>query len=791
MKKIFYAFIFLTCTSLQAQQQSFDNDWLFYRGDTAAASDPAFNDKAWRHIDLPHDWGIEDLPGTSSPFSPDAVSGVSGGFTTGGTGWYRKAFMVNAADVHKPLYLQFDGVYMNADVWVNGRHLGCHPYGYTSFWLNLAGCVKAGVNTVAVKVQNEGKNSRWYSGSGIYRHVWLRRAAPVHIAPWGVAVTTPKVSEAEATVAAKTEVLNTSGKAVPVQLVTTLYTADNVVAGKVVSKETIGTAGGQIIAQQLVVKQPALWSLANPVLYHAVTEVSVNGQRTDVFTTQVGIRSISFDAANGFRLNGQTVKLKGGCVHHDNGALGSKAYDRAEERRVQLLKASGFNAIRCAHNPPSPAFLDACDREGMLVIDEAFDMWNEKKNKQDYHLYFNDWWQRDVESMVKRDRNHPSIIMWSTGNEIPDRDKPEVVMVAKMLADYVRSLDGTRAVTCGVNGIEENKDPFIASLDVAGYNYARDKYESDHERLPRRVMFATESFPKEAFEYWREVEKLNCVIGDFVWTAFDHIGEAGIGWLGYPQNKNFYPWNLAYCGDIDICGWKRPQSYYRDAVWKADKLALFVECPVRTFPQVNPKPEVWSKWDWKDMQDSWQWDAFKDSVLTVTAYSSCEEVELYLNGRSLGKRSTDTSHHLEGSWQVSYQPGQLKVVGYAHGQPVAESVLQTAGAAEALHLHADRSILQGDNQDLSYITVELTDKDGNRHTQAENLLSFELEGPGSIVGVSNANPTSTESFQGLQRKAWRGRCMVIVKAGKVPGKLVLRVKSEGLTGAETEIVIQK
>ncbi|SIT34160.1 beta-galactosidase [Filimonas lacunae] len=791
MKKIIYLFAILTASVAQAQNNAlFDEGWLFYRGDTANAQEPKLNDKSWRTLNLPHDWSMEDLPGTGSPFSPDAISGVSGGFTTGGTGWYRKRFTVNATDIHKQLYLQFDGVYMNADVWLNGVHLGCHPYGYTSFWFNLAGKVKAGENVLAVRVNNEGKNSRWYSGSGIYRHVWLRAAAPVHIAQWGTVITTPQVSAENATVAVKVDVINKTAKASQVQVVATLYAPDRKVAGKATITQRIANEGKQVFSLQVPVQHPQLWNTDNPVLYTAVTEVLLNGQRTDASTIPVGIRSITYDAVKGFCVNGKMIKLQGGCVHHDNGALGAKALDRAEERRVQLLKASGFNAIRCSHNPPSPAFLDACDREGMLVIDEAFDMWGDKKNKQDYHLYFKDWWQRDVESMLYRDRNHPSIVMWSTGNEIPNRDKPEVVMVAKMLADHIRSIDNTRPVTCGVNGIEENEDPFIASLDIAGYNYARDKYEYDHQRLPQRVMFATESFAKEAFEYWREVQKHSWVIGDFVWTAFDHIGEASIGWLGYPQNKNFYPWNLAYCGDIDICGWKRPQSYYRDAVWKPNQLSLFVECPVRSFPQVNPKPEVWSKWDWKDVQDSWQWDRFKDSLLTVAAYSSCEEVELFLNDQSLGKKATDTSHHLEASWQVAYRPGVLKAVGYTAGVKVAESLLQTAGEVTSLRLTADRDTIMANNQDLSYITVELTDAKGVRHTQADNALHFSIEGPATIVAVSNANPASLESFQQPQRKAWRGRCQVVIQAGRQKGLVTIRAKGAGVQEGVATIVVR-
>ncbi|HWJ28157.1 MAG TPA: glycoside hydrolase family 2 TIM barrel-domain containing protein, partial [Flavisolibacter sp.] len=353
-------------------------------------------------------------------------------------------------------------------------------------------------------------------------------------------------------------------------------------------------------------------------------------------------------------------------------------YDRAEERRVEILKSNGFNAIRCAHNPPSPAFLEACDRLGMLVIDEAFDMWRQGKNVDDYHLYFDDWWQKDIESMVYRDRNHPSVIMWSIGNEIPNRDKPEVAAVAKKLADHIRSVEPTRAITCGVNGIEENKDPFFSALDVAGYNYGKDKYESDHQRLPKRVMFATESLPFEAFDYWAGVTDHDWVIGDFVWTAFDYIGEASLGWLGYPQKANFYPWNLAYCGDIDICGWKRPQSYYRDALWKKDQLSLFVKPPKPSY-DTNANKASWSHWEWRDAVSDWNWKGYEKKPLQVEIYSSCEEVELFLNGRSLGRKETNRSNKFMAIWEVPYQAGMLKAVGYTGNQQKAVAELHTAG----------------------------------------------------------------------------------------------------------------
>ncbi|MDT5155703.1 MAG: beta-galactosidase [Acidobacteriota bacterium] len=765
----------------------FDADWRFHRGGAQGAESPDFDDSGWRRLDLPHDWSIEDLPGTRSPFDPEAISQVSGGFTTGGTGWYRKTFNVPAEAKGKRIVIQFDGVYMNADLWLNGQPLGSHPYGYTSFWFDLTDKVKfGGANTLAVKVKNEGENSRWYSGSGIYRHVWLKTLEPVHVAQWGTYVTTPEVGASSAKVNAKTKVMNESDSTARIKLITRIVDAAGAEGAKVESSQTVEAKAAYEFDQDAAIKSPALWSPDSPALYTAVTEVYRDGQLTDRAETRFGVRTISFDAARGFLFNGQPLKLKGGCLHHDNGPVGARAYDRAEERRVELLKAAGFNALRLAHNPPSPAFLAACDRLGMLVIDEAFDMWRDGKNPHDYHLFFDEWWQRDVESMVVRDRNHPSVVMWSTGNEIPNRNKPEVVKTAKALADYVRRLDPTRPVTSAVNDMGEDKDPYFATLDLAGYNYMKDKYDADHRRVSRRVMVATESFPLEAFDYWMGVVDHPYVVGDFVWTAFDYIGEASIGWRGYWQEHNFYPWTLAYCGDIDICGWKRPQSFYRDALWKKDQVSVFVKPPRPSFDP-NPKRQSWSKWHWFDVAADWNWKGYENKPLEVNVYSSCEEVELFLNGRSLGRKPTNRSTELTARWNVPYQAGVLKAVGYDAGKQAGSAELRTAGEPARITLSADRSDIKADGEDLSYITVELTDARGVRNPKAENLVRFSVEGPGTIVAVGNANPVSTESYQQPQRKAWQGRCLLVLKSERRAGRVVIRASTQGLAPATLAI----
>lgn len=786
------ATLLITCGPLVAQQAVssghtaprekilFDMDWLFHRGGAQGADQPDYKDAGWRRIDLPHDWSIEDLPGTMSPFDSNAINQVMEGFTTGGLGWYRKAFTVPGSEAGKRIWIQFDGIYMNASIWLNGTHLGDHPYGYTSFSYDITDQVKIGQrNVLAIQVKNNGQNSRWYSGSGIYRHVWLSFVDPVHVAHWGVDITTPEADADHGSIHIKTTVSNQTKAVKRVRLVTHILDPEGREVAKVSGDVDVRADSTVVFDQHTAVAHPALWSVDAPNRYTAVSEVYQDGQLSDRLATRFGIRTISFDAEHGFRLNGKTLKLKGGCFHIDNGPLGTKSYDRAEVRRVALMKASGFNAIRCSHNPPAPAFLDACDSLGVLVIDEAFDMWEDGKTPYDYHLYFDQWWKRDLESMLFRDRNHPSIIMWSIGNEIPYMGTERVDSVAKCLADEVRRIDSSRPVTAAVNSVSKVMDRFFSALDVCGYNYAWDQYVADHQRVPDRVMFATESFPLDAFDYWMAVRDHPWVIGDFVWTGFDYIGEASIGWRGYPQNRDFYPWTLAYCGDIDICGWKRPQSYYRDALWKADQLSVFVKPPKPSFP-VNPDKAAWSKWNWDDVVADWNWQGNAGKPFDVVVYSSCPEVELFLNGKSLGKKPTDRSSRYMAHWTVPYEAGELKAIGYDGSKEVATSVLKTAGPPARIRLTADRSEMHADGEDLSYVTIALTDKKGVRNPKADDMVHFTIQGPGTIAGVGNSNPMSTESFQLPQRKAWMGRCLVIVKSDRKPGAITLTASVRGL-----------
>lgn len=770
----------------------FDADWRFFRGNVEQAELTGFDDSSWRLLDLPHDWSIEDIPGTNSPIDSNAIGGIDAGYLIGGTGWYRKTFMLPKDLSGKKFQLQFDGVYMNAEIWLNGEKIGIHPYGYTSFRFDITGSLLPGKeNILAVKASNEGRNSRWYSGSGIYRHVWLSVLEPVHTDPWDLFITTPQVDEKQATVSIKTTVFNETAMAEEVTLVTHILDRAGVQLVQDEKSQSIPAGAGAEFIQELLLTSPELWSPENPALYTAVSEVSnlAGGtkQMTDRLETRFGVRTVAINAKEGFLLNGKPVELKGACMHHDNGPLGSAAYDRAEERRVELMKASGYNAIRTAHNPPSPAFLDACDRLGILVMDEAFDMWREPKNPEDYHLYFDEWWQKDIESMVLRDRNHPSVVLWSIGNEIPERGKPEGYKLAQLLGDYVKQLDPSRMITSAVNSVTLDKDPYFATLDVSGYNYALDNYVKDHKRLPDRIIVSTESFPLEAFEYWMAAVDFPWVIGDFVWTGYDYLGEASIGWLGYPHEGSFFPWTHAYCGDIDICGFKRAPSYYRDVLWgDGNEVFIFVKPPVPSFP-LNQKKEIWSKWEWQDVVAGWNWEGSEGKALNIEVYCSSPEVELFLNQKSLGRKKTNRENKWIAAYQVPYEPGILSAKGYNGSTEVTSWELKTAEEPLKIALTADRTSIKADGQDLSYIIVELLDVNGVRNPVATNLVNFEIEGPGTIVAVGSSNPMGSESFQQPLRRAWQGRCLVVVKAGKTPGDIKLKASSDGLEQAEIVI----
>lgn len=777
---------------------SFDKDWRFQLAEepTALWSEwqrPEFDDQSWRRLDLPHDWSIELPRGLSGP------SGPEGGHFVGGVGWYRKRFTVPESRRGKRVALRFEGVFKNAEFWMNGRYVERHPYGYSSFTLDLTRYIAVGEeNLLAVRVDTSApKHSRWYSGSGIYRHVWLLVSDRVHIAEGGLYVTTPEILPQSAVVRLETTVVNESevAKAVTVRWV---------VRGPAGEQCGVREAQGEIAAGEshaftegMTVEKPSPWSPEQPSLYRVEAEVRAGEEVLDAEVTSFGIRSIEFSAAEGFLLNGEPITMRGGCVHHDCGPLGSISIDRAEERKVEVLKASGFNAVRCAHNPPAPAFLDACDRLGMLVIDEAFDNWRERATPNDNHLVFDDWWQRDLDSMVLRDRNHPSIVLWSIGNEVKEARLPWGPELAGRLAARVRSLDATRPVTCAVNDWPEweQVDDFFAELDVCGYNYLVKRYEEDHARRPERIIVATETFASQAYEYWRAAERLPYVVGDFIWTALDYLGESGIGasWVeggeDAPVQPNWlpdWPWHQAYCGDIDICGWKRPQSYYRDLLWgSSDALYIGVHAPTPDGKRVTRMG-----WGWPDVQASWTWPGLEGRALQVDVYCSCEEVELLLDGKPVGKKTVTDEDRLMGTFQVPYAAGELTAVGYRGGAKVAERALVTCGPAQGLRLTADRNPIWADANDLAYVTVEAVDAAGRPVPTADHVVQFAAEGRGHLAALGSSNPRHTEAYRGERHRLFRGRCLAIVRPDEQAGAIRLRAEADGLEPAEIIITTE-
>ncbi len=789
----------------RSRDQSFDAGWRFLRADAPGAESPAFDDSAWRTLDVPHDWSIEDLPAADAAASDQSATnrvgpfdrkqskgGNATGYVVGGTGWYRKHFTLAATDAKKLVAARFDGVYMNADFWINGQPLGNHPYGYTSFEFDLTPHLKpAGQeNVLAVRVRNDGKNSRWYSGSGIYRHTWLTVTEPVHVPTWGVFVTTPEVSKDKAVVKITSEVSNASrAKANVVVRVRVLD-----VTGKTVttteSKLRLSANETRPVEQTLEVRSPKLWSPDSPELYSAEVEIVAGRKTVDAVSTPFGIRKIEVDAERGFRVNGQMLKLKGGCVHHDNGPLGAAAIDRAEERRVELLKANGYNAIRTSHNPPSPAFLDACDRLGMLVVDEAFDCWEQSKNPQDYHRNFKDWSDRDIAAMVRRDRNHPSVVIWSIGNEIPEQYRTNAILIQKRLRDAVRSHDSTRPVTqaaCNDWGqVTRNwdtlSDPAFLHLDVGGYNYLPQKYESDHARHPERVILGTESYPKDFFEYWSLVEKHPYVIGDFVWTALDYLGESGIGHRVLSSDKDpffmSWPWFNAWCGDLDICGFKKPQSFYRDVVWRRSPIEMAVHAPIPAGVS-----ERVSAWGWPDETQSWNWAGQESKPLEVTVYSRCETVRLELNGQVIGEKPVSEATKLTVKFDVPYAPGELRALGLINGKVAAQTTLTTSGTPKRLKLVADRTNIRADRNDLSYVTVEVVDANGRRVPNAEVPVRFTVSGAGELAAQASAVPNEPASFRLPVRTTYQGRCLVILRPQGGSGTITLKAEADGVKSA--------
>ncbi|HEY6956498.1 MAG TPA: glycoside hydrolase family 2 TIM barrel-domain containing protein [Flavisolibacter sp.] len=783
--------------SLSAQHKtrvSFNNDWKFKLDSVGSFSDASANDASWRTLNLPHDWSVE------GKFDKNAPAGTGGGALPGGLGWYRKTFTIPATQKGKAIFIEFDGVYRNSEVFINGHSLGIRPYGYSSFQYDLTPYLNYGndKNVIAVKVDNSRQpNSRWYSGSGIYRNVWLTTLNKSHINNWGTYVTTPQVNTNEATVNIQTNVVTTGDS--PAVLETTIYDA----AGNTVASAS--SPATSEVSQSLRLSQPKLWSIERPYLYKAVSRLKSGSSVLDTYTTTLGVRSFNFDREKGFSLNGKPVKLLGVCDHHDLGALGAAINTRAIERQLQILKGMGCNSIRTSHNPPAPELLDLCDKMGFVVMDEAFDMWAKAKTKYDYSNDWDQWHAKDLADFITRDRNHPSVVIWSIGNEIleqwGDEKKGDTSgrPIARELAGIVRSLDATRPITTANNNpTPSNHIIQSGALDLIGYNYSHNNWKNFLSDFPGGKMIVTEStsaletrghydlVPFDSIRRWpsrwdkefkegnpdltvsaydhvsapwgstheesiKPLLKYDHVSGMYIWTGFDYIGE-----------PTPYPWpaRSSYFGIIDLAGFPKDVYYLYQSV--------FTNKPVL---------HLYPHWNWKR----------GDTVDVIAYYNNADAVELFLNGRSLGKQSKQ-GDGLHVKWRVPFTPGTLRAVSIKNGKTVLTQEVKTAGEPYKLVLKADRSTINADGKDLSFVEVDVVDKNGVLVPDANNLVKFSVSGQGFIAGVDSGDPVSMESFKGKEHTALNGKALCILQSNGKKGTIMLTASADGLQSQTIQVV---
>lgn len=809
-----------------ARNRLFNAGWQFVRDSVAGAELPGYDDSNWLTVDLPHDFSLMNLPGGDTdeqmgPFAKHSPGGNDTGHVLGGTGWYRKTFTTDERDNGKTFVLHFDGVYMESEVWVNGQKIGVHKNGYTPFFYNITSMLnKPGQkNVIAVKADNIGKNSRWYTGSGIYRNVHLVVTNPVYVPLWGAYITTPQVSVNAAQVNVTLSIRNDE----PADAITQFAIRILDKTGKAVAhtEETINLTAlsDYTLEKQLTVNHPQLWSVDCPDLYNAEITLKRNGRVADVYQQPFGIRTLEFSATKGFLLNGQPLLLKGACLHHDNGFLGAAAIERAEYRRVALLKENGYNAIRCSHNPPSEAFLNACDALGILVIDEFTDMWNSYKNPNDYSRFFDEHWEADLTDMMLRDRNHPSIIMWSIGNEIPKKSVAEGTRIGRQLVEKVKQLDATRAVTEGVpsfliHGGWKNTKDYFALLDVCGYNYMLSVYESDHQRYPNRIMYGSESYPGEAYEYWKAVEEHPYVIGDFVWTAMDYIGEVSVASAKYVKEKNTrylqnrdgipegtdpdllfdmmakfsgskWPEYLSWCGDLDIIGEKKPQGRYRDVLWDRSVVEMNIHEPIPAgfIEELSP-------WGWPREWASWNWDGNEGQPLQVRVFTKAPQVRLELNGQTVGEKTLSQADAYTAVFDVPYQPGTLTAVALVNGKEIGRKALTTTGAPASVKLTTDRQTITANRNDLAFVKIEITDKDGLVVPVDDIKVEVTVTGGGELVASGNADPAGIASANKPVLNVFRGQAQAVIRPFEKQGDITVSVKAEGLNASLLQIQVK-
>lgn len=807
--------------------------WRFAKGDDPGRALPGYDDASWEEVLVPHDWAISgafdrahDLQRTKIIENGEQVeydhTGRTGGLPHIGVAWYRLRLDIPAAWQGKRIFLEFDGVMSNSSVYVNGAHAGSWPYGYSSFAFEVTDHVRpGGENLVAVRVDNKPFASRWYPGAGIYRNVRLVAVDPVHVAHWGVYITTPEVTAGEAQVRLRTTLQNQSGKEQDVTLRSEILSPQGEVVAVAESSQRVRAGGCCTFDQAATVPRPELWDLESPRLYHARSIVLAGGEVRDVQLTRFGIRTLRFDKDEGFFLNGRRVKFQGVCMHHDLGALGAAVNRRAIERQLEILKEMGCNAIRTAHNPPAPELLDLCDEMGFLVIDEAFDEWSAKKMRNGYHLLFAEWAERDLRAMIKRDRNHPSVILWSIGNEVPNQAKDDGGDVARYLVAICKDEDPTRPVTAGLSHPDGPvRNGLADALDVVGWNYKCHLYEKYRDEHPHWILYGSEtestvstrgeyylpvvdtrtekrpSYQCTAYDvsaaYWGYTpeyefaaqEDLPYLLGQFTWTGFDYLGEPT------PYDAE-WPSRSSYFGIVDLCGFPKDRYYLYRSQWRKDEPTLHL------FPH-------------------WNWEGHEGEIIPVHCYTSFNSAELFLNGKSLGVRTKSkerpfTSRELgtvrpseKGAqesvlgypftryrlmWDVPYEPGVLEVVAFdGDGRPAMRKKVVTSGRPKRIELVPDRREIAADGEDLCFVTVRIVDAQGNLCPHAEHRVTFHIHGPGRIVAVDNGDPTSLEPFVADSRRAFHGLCLVVIGSVKgAPGEIVVEARAEGLQSARVPV----
>jgi beta-galactosidase len=793
-------------------ERSFDENWLFFRGDASGAEAPQFDDRSWQQLDLPHDWSIQDLPDAPSidggatadpstmafqttpppagtptkigPFDQSASAGGSStGYTVSGIGWYRKSFTFPgvARQMGSRVELRFDGVFHNATVWLNGVQLGTHAYGYTPFSFDLTPHLHAGTNVIAVKVDNTVPDARWYSGSGIYRHTWLTITGPVRIPNYGVFLTTPSVARSRSTVEAAVDIANYASTTVQVQARVTLFApSGRKVATAKSTAVQVAPATTETVSVDLEVHDCALWSPDNPKLYVARTDLLVDGRTVDTVRTNFGIRDLRWDKDSGLLINGQQVKVRGGCLHAGYGPLGAVALDRAVERQVEILKSSGFNSIRTAHNPPAPYLLDVCDRMGIVVWDEAFDHWSGYTASPDYVA--------DLTTFIRRDRNHPSVVIWSTGNEVNDPT------TGKQFHDIVKSLDTTRPATQGATPFDSAADPQYEYVDVSDVHYDFTDKASIRAKYPDRPMTQSESWPATIYDDWQVALDNSWFVGSWVWAAWDYMGESGAGATitappGSTELPVFgtgpFPWFLDYQGDIDFIGQRKPQNYWRSVVYGLSPIELLVERPAPAGLQ-----QYANNWSYYDELQSWTWDVPAGQAMTVHAYTSGDSVTLTLNGTPISTVTLTAADKRVATFTVPYAPGTLRAVARKSGRTIGTKSLSTTAAAHAVRLTPDVKRLTTSQDDLAHILVEIVDRHGNRLPDAVTKVSFDVRGAGRLVATGNGNPHNMDSFQQPHRYTWHGQALAILRPAKHEGALTINATADGLRPDRAHISVR-